>query len=228
MDHYRRLFTTFRWPINDLLGGCDQPSDRAWRETVRAHLQAQFGAPAGGSDLQNVTRIQGRYYFAIFVLASVTLSYQILITRFFSVMLHHHFAFAAISLAMLGLTRGAMEVYGKPARYAAERIGIELARHASWFALSSVGAMIAFLCVPLVVSAENVPLALALAIIAFVAPFTEGGVCITLLLTRLPYHGGWLYAADLLGAAVGCLGVIFILLVIDPGSATLWIGAFAA
>lgn len=88
--------------------------------------------------------------------------------------------------------------------------------------------MIAFLCVPLVVSAANVPLALAPATIAFVAPFTEGGVCITLLLTRLPYHGGWLYAADLLGAAVGCLGVIFVLLVIDPVSATLWIGAFAA
>jgi len=60
--------------------------------------------------LQTITRIQGRYYLAIFVLASVTLSYQILITRFFSVMLYYHFAFAAISLAMLGLTRGAMEV----------------------------------------------------------------------------------------------------------------------
>ena len=69
---------------------------------------------------------------------------------------------------------------------------------------------------------------LALAIIAFVWPFTEGGVCITLLLTRLPYSGGWLYAADLLGAAVGCLGVIFLLLVIDPVSATLWIAALSA
>jgi hypothetical protein len=178
--------------------------------------------------LQNVTKIQGRYYFAIFVLASVTLSYQILITRFFSVMLYYHIAFAAISLAMLGLTRGAMEVYGKPARYTSERVGVEFARHASWFAISSVGAMIVFLCVPLVVPAEQVPVALMLAAIAFVGPFSEGGVCITLLLTRLPYSGGLLYAADLLGAAVGCLGVIFILLVIDPVSATLWIGAFAA
>jgi hypothetical protein len=59
--------------------------------------------------LQPFPKITGRHYFAIFVLASVTLSYQILITRFFSVMLYYHFAFAAISLAMLGLTRGAME-----------------------------------------------------------------------------------------------------------------------
>ena len=154
-----------------------------------------------------MSKIPGRYYLAIFVLASATLSYQILITRFFSVMLYYHFAFAAISLAMLGLTRGAMEVYGKPARYASERVGVEFARHASWFALGSVGAMIGLSCAcrswcPL----KLCPSLLALAIIAFVGSFTEGGVCITLLLTRLPYSGGWLYAADLLGAAVGCLG----------------------
>jgi SAM-dependent methyltransferase len=169
-----------------------------------------------------------RYSFAIFVLASATLSFQILITRFFSVMLYYHFAFAAISLAMLGLTRGAMEVYNKPDRYAPERVAVEFARHASWFAITGVGAMIAFLCVPLVLSGEYVWIALAIAALAFIRPFTESGVCITLLLTRLPYSGGWLYAADLAGAALGCLGVIFALLVVDPVSATLWIGAFAA
>src|ERR1019366_7649290 len=38
----------------------------------------------------------------------------------------------------------------------------------------------------------------------------------------------WLYAADLAGAALGCLGVIFLLLVVDPVSATLGIAALAA
>ena len=70
-------------------------------------------------------------------------------------------------------------------------------------------------------------LILPIAAVGFVRPFTESGICITLLLTRLPYGGGWLYAADLAGAALGCLGVIFILLVIDPVSATLAIGALA-
>src|SRR4030081_2238558 len=106
---------------------------------------------------QALPRIPSRHYFAIFVLAFAALSYQILITRFFSVMLYYHFAFAAISLAMLGLTRGAMEVYGKPDRYAPERVSVEFARHASGFAISSVGAMIAFLCVPLVMPADAVP-----------------------------------------------------------------------
>jgi hypothetical protein len=178
--------------------------------------------------LQAISRIQSRYYVAIAILASAMLSYQILITRFFSVMLYYHFAFAAISLAMLGLTRGAMEVYRDPARYASARVGAEFARHASWFAITGVGVMIAFLCTPLVVPSEYLIYGLAVTTAAFVIPFGEGGICITLLLTRLPYGGGWLYAADLLGAALGCLGVIFLLLVIDPVSATLWIGAFAA
>src|SRR3979411_573868 len=137
--------------------------------------------------LQAFTRIPGRYYFAIFVLASATLSYQILITRFFSVMLYYHFAFAAISLAMLGLTRGAMAVYNEAVRYPPERVAVEFARHASWFAITGVGAMIAFLCVPLLIPGEYVPAALAIATFAFVMPFTESGVCISLFLTRLPY-----------------------------------------
>ena len=172
--------------------------------------------------------IPGRCYFAIFILATAALSYQILITRFFSVILYYHFAFAAISLAMLGLTRGAMVVYNNPARYAPDRVGVEFANHAAWFAMSGVGAMIAFLCVPLVVPADYVMVALGVATLAFVRPFTESGVCITLLLTRLPYSGGWLYAADLAGAALGCIGVIVLLLVVDPVSATLGIGACAA
>jgi SAM-dependent methyltransferase len=192
------------------------------------HSQGASEAFAGGCAVQITTKVQARYYVAMFALASAALSYQILITRFFSVMLYYHFAFAAISLAMLGLTRGAMKVYEEPSRYAPERVGAEFARHAAWFAIGSVGAMIAFLCAPLVVPATYVPVALGLATMGFVSPFTEAGVCITLLLTRLPYGGGWLYAADLLGAAVGCLGIIFILLAIDPVSAMLWIGAFAA
>jgi spermidine synthase len=178
--------------------------------------------------LQASPAIPGRFHFAIFILATTTLSYQILITRFFSVMLYYHFAFAAISLAMLGLTRGAMQVYEKPARYTPERVAVEFANHAAWFAITGAGAMIAFLCVPLVIPADYVLVVLGLATVAFVRPFTESGVCITLLLTRLPYSGGWLYAADLAGAALGCIGIILLLLVVDPVSATFVIGAFAA
>lgn len=177
---------------------------------------------------QAIAVSRGRYYLAIFVLACAALAYQILITRFFSVVLYYHFAFAAISLAMLGLTRGAIEVFNHPARYAPEKVAGALAHHAIWFGLTSVGAMVGFLCAPLVIPERFLAATMPVATLAFVVPFTQSGICISLLLTRLPFGGGRMYAADLSGAAVGCLAVILALLVVDPVSATLWIGAFAA
>jgi hypothetical protein len=99
--------------------------------------------------LQTITKIQGRYYLAIFVLASVTFSYQILTTRFFSVMLYYHFLPFCIRChsACHARTHAGRDA-GKAERYASGRVGVEFARHASWFAISSVGAMTAFLCVP--------------------------------------------------------------------------------
>ncbi len=175
-----------------------------------------------------VSRLQGRYYVGIAVLSCVTLAYQIIITRFFSVILYYHFAFAAISLAMLGLTRGAMAVFAKPERYATGKVPAEFAHHAAWFAASGVAVVAALLLAPLVVPAQALTSVLPLMAIAFIVPFTHSGICITLLLTRLPYGGGWLYAADLCGAALGCVAVIFALFLIDPVSAVLWIGALAA
>jgi spermidine synthase len=172
--------------------------------------------------------VRGRHYFGIFVLACATLAYQILITRFFSVVLYYHFAFAAVSLAMFGLTRGAMQVYRNPERYAPDRVDVEFARHASLFSLGAVGVMVAFLCAPLLVPEEYLLAVLSLGMLAFILPFTDSGVCITLLLTRLSYKGGKVYAADLSGASLGCLGIIFALFVIDPVSAALWIAALAA
>src|SRR5260221_9409419 len=107
-------------------------------------------------------KVQARHYFAIFVLAFATLSYQILITRFFSVVLYYHFAFAAVSLAMFGLTHGAMLVYKNPARFAPERLDEEFARHASRFALEATGVMVAFLCVPLLITEKYVVVFLSL------------------------------------------------------------------
>ena len=61
--------------------------------------------------MQITANVQGRHAIAIFVLASATLSYQILITRFFSVMLYYHFAFAAISDRMASCLTGSNSTY---------------------------------------------------------------------------------------------------------------------
>ena len=51
---------------------------------------------------------------------------------------------------------------------------------------------------------------------------------VSLALTRSPFPIGRVYGVDLLGAALGCLGVILILNYTDAPSAVLWVGAIGA
>jgi len=50
-------------------------------------------------------------YIGLFMVTLSTLMYEILLTRIFSVTMWYHFAFVAISVAMFGMTVGALLVY---------------------------------------------------------------------------------------------------------------------
>src|ERR1700721_2934742 len=81
----------------------------------------------------------------IFIVALAVLSYQVLLTRLFSVMLYYHFAFAGVSLVMLGLTIGAERVYLNRAQFSTERLNLEWTKAALRFAVTSVLAVLWFL-----------------------------------------------------------------------------------
>src|SRR5207237_1807563 len=59
-------------------------------------------------------------------------------------------------------------------------------------------------------------------------PFFFSGIVVSLALTRSPFPVGRVYGADLVGAAVGCLGVLVLLNNTDGPSAVLWVGAIVA
>ena len=63
-------------------------------------------------------------YAGIFVLALATLMLEVLLTRITSVMAWYHLAFFVISLAMLGLTAGAVLVFLWPGWFTAADIMI--------------------------------------------------------------------------------------------------------
>src|SRR5882724_7022854 len=56
----------------------------------------------------------GRTAAGLLGIALATLMYEVLLTRIFSVTMWYHFAFVAISIAMLGMTIGALVVYIRP------------------------------------------------------------------------------------------------------------------
>jgi SAM-dependent methyltransferase len=168
-------------------------------------------------------------YLGLFLVTLATLAYQILLTRIFSVTIWYHFAFLAISIAMLGMTIGAVAVYLLPETFTPARVHRQLAASAFGFALTSVGSLVFHLGLPVATdgSAGSV-LAIALTCVVIAIPFTASGVCVALALTRFPARAARLYAVDLGGAALGCLALVVLLRVTDGPTAVVAVAALAA
>jgi hypothetical protein len=182
-------------------------------------------------DTVAVTR---RHYFAIFMVAMVTIATQILISRIFSVTLYYHFAFSGITFAMLGITAGALRVYLRPEYFSALRAEAVLAEYSAKFGLSLTLAVVLHVSLPGQVAGSgsglSVPHAVLLlgSLVALLYAFVSGGVSIALLLTRFPASTARLYAWDLGGAAFGCLAIIVVLLLLDPISVLFLLAAALA
>lgn len=169
------------------------------------------------------------FYGGVFIISASVLMLQILYTRLLSVMSYYHLAFFAISIAMFGMTAGAVWVYLQAGRFNRQTLARDLTRFASAYAASvGLSLLLQVGSVPvLALSATTVVVWMQVAIIMSV-PFFCAGVVISLALTRSPFPVGRVYAADLVGAAVGCLGVLALLDIMDGPSAILAVGGVAA
>ena len=174
--------------------------------------------------MNNKNTVKKQSYAGIFMVALATLMYEILLTRIFSVTMFYHFAFMAISLAMFGMSVGAILVYLLPQYFSEERAKYQLSLSALIFSLSIV---ISFLLHLLILISTTVftlsPLIfwfiMALLYIVLSVPFIFSGICICLALTKFPRQVSKLYAFDLLGAAAGCILLIYILKITDGPTA---------
>src|ERR1700722_12170687 len=78
-----------------------------------------------------------RFYVALGLVAAATLMLQIIETRIISVISWYHLAFFVISIAMFGLTAGAVFVYLRRERFRPERLSYDLTVAALAFALTA-------------------------------------------------------------------------------------------
>src|SRR5215211_7346045 len=74
----------------------------------------------------------------LFLVTLATLTYQLLLTRTFSVTMYYHFAFVAISVTMFGMAVGALAVFLRPAVFVPERVDRHLAAGSAIFAVTIV------------------------------------------------------------------------------------------
>jgi spermidine synthase len=168
------------------------------------------------------------FYLGLATLAAATLVLEVLNTRLFSVLTWYHLAFLAISLAMLGLTAGAVYTYLRAASFPAAAVPAALGRHTLAFALSLPLSHLLLLLepIPAEVGADaREVLGLAAASGTAAVPFFFAGVALALALTRVALPIGRIYAADLLGAGAGCLGALALLDRLDPTSVVLLLAA---
>ena len=184
-----------------------------------------------------------RSYAGLFAVTLATLMLQVLLTRIFSVTLWYHFAFMAISIAMFGLSVGATWVYLRPQDFPVARTEERIAACALAFALATVVCFYAHLQVPRLTGTGDIAppepgeapgsfaatvayLGLTYGVIS--VPFVFSGAAVCLALTRFPLQIGRLYAADLLGAGLGCLLVVALLRLTDAPVAVVAVAGIAA
>ncbi len=156
---------------------------------------------------------------AIFLLAATGLSLEIALTRLFSLLFHYHFAFLAISLAVLGLSLGAALATFLPASPApGSRVAARLLQGLSLSLLLFISAT------ALLTDTSSIALPAALALI----PFVFIGLFLAVAFRHHAAHSGALYAADLAGAALGVLAVLLLLTVAGPYTIVLLLALLVA
>src|SRR5262245_6344141 len=163
-------------------------------------------------------------YIGLFFVALATLMYEILLTRIFSVTMLYHFAFVALSVAMFGMTVGALLVYLLPRVFPRDRPAPWLAGASIGFPIAMLLSFLTELSVPFRIHPSVVALyAIVFTYAVIAVPFIASGIVVCLALTGYPSRVSRLYAADLAGAALGCVLLIPVLDYSDGPTAVLWV-----
>jgi hypothetical protein len=172
---------------------------------------------------------RARPALAIACLAASIFLLEVLLTRIFSVILYHHFAFVAVSTGMLGLATAGVRVALSPERFLPENAMRDAGRAALAYGAATLVVVSALTQVGLSpnytwLRALAIPLVYAVTAV----PFYFGGLAITLILTHHRHQFARLYAIDLASAGVSALAVAPLLVLLGGPSAAIVAALLAA
>lgn len=168
------------------------------------------------------------FLLGVFLITFSLLIFQIVQTRILSVIAWYYLAFFAISVAMLGMTVGAVWVYLQRQRFESTPLPVTLANFALATAVAMPASLAIQFCLVTTISLSlTTVLSWALLLAAMTTPYVLSGVVVSLALTRSPFPTGQVYGVDLLGAALGCVAVLLILNFLDGPTTVVVCGAIA-
>jgi SAM-dependent methyltransferase len=152
--------------------------------------------------------------------------YEITLTRLLSVTCWYYLAFVSVSMAMFGMTAGALAVQLRPLLFERTQVRLRMAQASFAMAVSMPIVLIIMFAIPLDISLALQTLCSFLIFCSFIAvPFFFAGIVVCLSLTKASAPIGRVYFADLTGAALGCFGSLILLNVVDAPSAVMVIAA---
>src|SRR5258706_616163 len=134
---------------------------------------------------------------------------ELALTRLFSVVLFYHFAFLAISIALLGLGAGGVFAYllkGRLARFPTRTLSARLCMVNSVLVLAVLETVL-HVPVALTVTGKNF-LHLSVLYVVAALPFYLTGLLFSVVFARETWRVSRLYGADLCGGALACLAVV--------------------
>jgi hypothetical protein len=170
--------------------------------------------------------LMGSFLLGLFLLCASTLMYEVVLTRLLSVICWYYLAFVSVSMAMFGMTAGALSIQLRPDWFTAGQIRRRLAQSAMATAIAMPLSLVTMLAIPLDVSlALQTVFTFVLFSAVISVPFFFSGVAVCISLTRSPFAMGRVYFTDLAGASFGCLTSVLLLSLIDAPSAFFVIAA---
>jgi spermidine synthase len=166
------------------------------------------------------TRRPALFYLGLGIVTAATLALEIIQTRLLSVVTWYHLAFFVISMAMFGMTLGALRVYLDPKKFSAENAPATLAKSTL---IAAAAILVAYLdqitLAPDAIVSPTTIVVFARLALSLAVPFFFAGVAVTIALTRTDYPIGLVYGADLVGAAVGVALITPMFALFDGGGA---------
>jgi spermidine synthase len=142
--------------------------------------------------------------------------------------LYYQPSLSAVSILLLGLAVGGLVIFLAPQICSNAEVKSLLSAAALGFAVTTILSFLAYRGIRHVFDFTVVGvLSLVTILGAISVPFVFSGLCVCLALTRFPKQVSRLYAADLSGAAMGCILIIYALRFIDAPTTMVFAAALA-
>lgn len=168
-----------------------------------------------------------RLYTGIFLLSFSLLLLELTLIRVYSATLFYHFAFMAISVAMLGLAAAGLTVHLHTDKFKVENTALWAHRWSIAYAVSVFVVLWIVFRIPVNAYLPPTEVAPKLTVIYLLSavPFYFAGLVFSGLFATRPNQIGGLYAWDLIGAGLGAVAMLLLMHIAGGEAAGLYIAA---